>query len=311
MNNSLHLSVPQQAVDNDREVVNDIVDLLAFYEVGQLFPDQIRRHSVLRTLERQCKLLRLRISGFKRSFEEQHGHKPEDVELCPIVPALNRYSKMTNHIREYAATLIQSAFRTHLELHPQAAVESKMESDIQDMQDMNISPNKESPQSSPSKSDHSFLPPPDLFSNNLYDMDESELKDEKQLVRVHLKEYDSNFEEEFGRKPSKEDKEPIRYLYDRYHTIKILIANAERQSIESVSPTHSLQKQLDSLRIEKRYLQTKLRDFEKAFQREHNRKVRFVEDIKPVVDEYQRYKALKAEIKSLEEKLNLPISNDD
>eukprot|EP00531_Pseudo-nitzschia_arenysensis_P008490 CAMPEP_0116127968 /NCGR_PEP_ID=MMETSP0329-20121206/7114_1 /TAXON_ID=697910 /ORGANISM="Pseudo-nitzschia arenysensis, Strain B593" /LENGTH=254 /DNA_ID=CAMNT_0003622085 /DNA_START=37 /DNA_END=801 /DNA_ORIENTATION=+ len=50
-----------------------------------------------------------------------------------------------------------------------------------------------------------------------------ELKARKQELKGLLKDYDMKFMIENGRMPNKSEKEPIRYLYDRYNALKDLI----------------------------------------------------------------------------------------
>lgn len=54
---------------------------------------------------------------------------------------------------------------------------------------------------------------------------------------------------------------------------------------------------LAALKAEKRQLQEVLRDYEKDFAAKHGRGVKYVKDIAPVADKYQRYKHLKALLK--------------
>lgn len=52
-----------------------------------------------------------------------------------------------------------------------------------------------------------------------------------------------------------------------------------------------------ALKVEKKKLQAYLRDYEKDFEAKNNRPVKYVKDIAPVVNKYQRYKALKAKLR--------------
>lgn len=54
------------------------------------------------------------------------------------------------------------------------------------------------------------------------------------------------------------------------------------------------------MKKERAALRTKLDKYQKEFFRLHNRKIKYRNDIKPVADEFKRYKDLKDEIQSLE-----------
>lgn len=57
------------------------------------------------------------------------------------------------------------------------------------------------------------------------------------------------------------------------------------------------------MKKERAQLRTKLDKYQKEFFRLHNRKIKYRNDIKPVADEFKRYKDLKDEIHTLESKL--------
>ena len=54
---------------------------------------------------------------------------------------------------------------------------------------------------------------------------------------------------------------------------------------------------------ERGVLRDKLDKYQKEFSRLHNRKIKYRNDIKPVADEFKRYKDLKEEIQMLEAQL--------
>ena len=56
---------------------------------------------------------------------------------------------------------------------------------------------------------------------------------------------------------------------------------------------------IKDLRAEKRQLQQYLRAYEREFEEREGRKVKYVKDISPVVNEYTRYKHIKAILREL------------
>lgn len=60
---------------------------------------------------------------------------------------------------------------------------------------------------------------------------------------------------------------------------------------------------MEEFKKERTNLRTKLDKYQKEFFRLHNRKIKYRNDIKPVADEFKRYKDLKEEIQHLESKL--------
>jgi hypothetical protein len=59
-------------------------------------------------------------------------------------------------------------------------------------------------------------------------------------------------------------------------------------------------KKLQEIKNERKDLRVKLDLFQKNFEANHNRKIRYTKDIAPVSQDFKRYKDLKAEIKKLE-----------
>ncbi len=69
---------------------------------------------------------------------------------------------------------------------------------------------------------------------------------------------------------------------------------------------HNLKNQVDAqkkfvdLKQERRDLRTKLDKFQKDFEINHKRKIKYTKDIGPVSNDFKRYKELKTELQKLE-----------
>jgi len=94
------------------------------------------------------------------------------------------------------------------------------------------------------------------------------LRARKRDLKKQLKQYDLDFARKHGRLPDKEEKEPIRHLYEAYNAIKMKLI--------------VLLQDMASLKAEKRKLHKLLRSYEKDFLRESKGQVSSYADIKPV-----------------------------
>ena len=65
-------------------------------------------------------------------------------------------------------------------------------------------------------------------------------------------------------------------------------------------PKVILRQQVDEFKKERAALRIKLDAYQRDFQQLHNRKIKYRQDIKPVQDEFKRYKDLKEEIAEME-----------
>lgn len=144
------------------------------------------------------------------------------------------------------------------------------------------------------------------------------LETDKRALKTRLKKFDEEFAQVHGRKPSRLEKEPIRHLYEEYNMLKRRISElAASSTIESVNSSvqqsrsgsdnsmdasgssRSFQGKtqraasLQALSIEKRNLQAQLREFERRFEQDNNRRIRCAADITGLEREYRRYKELK------------------
>jgi len=165
----------------------------------------------------------------------------------------------------------------------------------------------------------------------------SDLQARKRELKQQLKQYDMNFARRHGRMPVKAEKEPIRHLYEKYNSLKSQISQMEQEgrisassspvsfpqsstvlTQRTVSPVGSdteespvaarrvkqpvKEQDLSTLKAEKGRLHQMLRSYEKDFFKEHKRQVSSFADIRPVAQQYRRYKEIKKAISSLQEK---------
>lgn len=134
-----------------------------------------------------------------------------------------------------------------------------------------------------------------------------ELRTLKKSVKEKLVAYDNEFKRKNGRMPTKSEKEPIRHLYVKYNEIKTLLQKKTEESTATFTSTITsasgskgqdtkggVKTSTKTLLAEKRALQAKLREYERKFEFEKGRKVKYHRDISPVESDYQRYKVLKS-----------------
>jgi len=139
------------------------------------------------------------------------------------------------------------------------------------------------------------------------------LRAEKSRLKRHLRALDEDFEAAHARKPSRAEKEHLRPQYERYRALKRRIdsfhasgpgtvrrSESAASSLVTSSDAASEGDALAGLKVQKRELQVRLRNFEEDFRRSHGRAVQFHKDIRPVEDSYRLYKDLKRQIAKLE-----------
>eukprot|EP00514_Thraustochytrium_sp_LLF1b_P012439 CAMPEP_0184559970 /NCGR_PEP_ID=MMETSP0199_2-20130426/46696_1 /TAXON_ID=1112570 /ORGANISM="Thraustochytrium sp., Strain LLF1b" /LENGTH=756 /DNA_ID=CAMNT_0026957269 /DNA_START=138 /DNA_END=2408 /DNA_ORIENTATION=- len=131
----------------------------------------------------------------------------------------------------------------------------------------------------------------------------SSLEQQKKALKKKLKQFDEDFERKHGRRPGKLEKEPIRNLYEEYSSIRQRIAqcfesNVSRKRVAPCSPAGA-STNVNALFHEKRSLQSKLREFERKFEEQNGRKIKYMGDIKGLESEYRRYKELKTRLGEL------------
>jgi len=123
-------------------------------------------------------------------------------------------------------------------------------------------------------------------------------REEKIAVKRQLRNFDLAFKSKFGHLPTKNDKEPLRPLYQRYRDLSKLTG----QTDTDVKPV-PLEENLDYklLKKEKRQLQLQLHQYQSDFLKNNGRPIKYVEDRVPVQKQYDRYKELKALLQNMEE----------
>uniref|UniRef100_A0A7S2RJ73 Rho-GAP domain-containing protein n=1 Tax=Mucochytrium quahogii TaxID=96639 RepID=A0A7S2RJ73_9STRA len=135
------------------------------------------------------------------------------------------------------------------------------------------------------------------------------LETEKRSLKQKLKQFDEDFEKAHGRRPNRVEKEPIRNLYEEYNALKLKILFLGQQVKGKKQIEHPTNKQtarkptMESLMREKRLLQGKLRAFERTFEEENSRKIKYAKDIQGYEAEYKRYKELKEQLTDLKQNI--------
>lgn len=152
-----------------------------------------------------------------------------------------------------------------------------------------------------------------------------ELSSLKRSLKQELKQYDMDFRAQYGRMPTKQEKEPIRSKYEKYNSLKRRISLVERDpSLVLPKPQPKSQgprapkivrqetppsaavpppqgPDLQALKNEKQHLHQMLRSYERDFFRINNRQVSSYNDIKPVASQYRRYKEIKKSILAMQQ----------
>ena len=132
---------------------------------------------------------------------------------------------------------------------------------------------------------------------------ERELAERKKKAKSELKVYDSSFEHSFRRFPNREEKEPMRPLYIYYKKLKEAM-DARGGTTAPVDNTYeNMVDELVQVKNQRNELRTKLENYQLEFIKNHNRKIKFRQDIIDVEDDYNLYKKLKDDIAALEDKI--------
>lgn len=131
-----------------------------------------------------------------------------------------------------------------------------------------------------------------------------QLAEKKKRAKNELKHYDTKFEQDYKRLPNREEKEPMRPLYIYYKLLKQAMDTVEhqpKQHKESKSATEAMLEELVELKNQRNELRTKLEAYQYDFIRRNNRRIKYRADIREVEADYNLYKKLKDDIKSLED----------
>ena len=164
----------------------------------------------------------------------------------------------------------------------------------------------------------------------------NDLSEEKKRVKNELKRYDTSYNGEYNRYPDRKEKEPMRPLYLYYKRQKQAIGRAPKQNQNydhlneqkggqiqknekpgsgsfGTRPDQNdknkkdqqvdMKNELERLKKVRSELRVKLETYQDDFMKNHNRKIRYRQDIIPVENDYNLYKSLKIKIKEFEGKV--------
>ena len=140
----------------------------------------------------------------------------------------------------------------------------------------------------------------------LNNLSTSQLTDRKKKTKNELKNYDTKFEQAYRRLPNREEKEPMRPLYIYYKLLKQAMDAQEQQpnkANNAKSATDAMLEELVDLKNQRNELRTKLEAYQYDFIRRNNRRIKYRADIREVEEDYNLYKRLKDDIKTLEDNI--------
>jgi len=179
-----------------------------------------------RRMVQACRTLRAQIKRFEEDFISQHGRAPKGVDRAPLASTYVQYREWKRNIRDHAGVQIQafyrgSALRSRLH-HVQQKLTHDSNSENKSSAVNHRSPERHGNDHGPSQAAcgpaaATTQPHHDV---DLLSCDIAALHQEKKLVKQQLKAFDARFFADHGRMPSKAEKEPIRKLYELYHTLK-------------------------------------------------------------------------------------------
>ena len=90
-----------------------------------------------------------------------------------------------------------------------------------------------------------------------------------------------------------------------------LLGNRDKAELEEIKRKFNIHTQseasrkLNEIKSERKDLRTKLDQFQKNFEANHNRKIRYTKDIVPVQAEFKRYKDLKVDVAKIEKLMKM------
>eukprot|EP00462_Mataza_sp_D1_P014669 CAMPEP_0175170062 /NCGR_PEP_ID=MMETSP0087-20121206/29984_1 /TAXON_ID=136419 /ORGANISM="Unknown Unknown, Strain D1" /LENGTH=179 /DNA_ID=CAMNT_0016460611 /DNA_START=1 /DNA_END=537 /DNA_ORIENTATION=+ len=141
-----------------------------------------------------------------------------------------------------------------------------------------------------------------------------ELVTEKKTVKTILVQINRQLQKKLQHPPLKEEKEAYRPIYEVYHRVKALIAAKHTSAQEQSDPEAQAAATFKRLRAEKRALQVQLNRYERHFEALKGRSIQYQQDIEPVKEHWNRYKALKgqlAELSAQRQQQGLPLFDND
>ena len=249
------------------------------------------------SLNSKIALLKQQVVAFDANFEQVHHRPPVGNERRPIASTIKELNELKRLLLD--AKAVESSKPKSSLVNQHAMIHAKMDE----------------------KRKVAGRP------HDLKLMTPSQLADEKLCIQKLL----LHFEETYGRPKTKDQKDTMRPIYDRYRKVKLALNkktetgpsegektptrannhlgdtwNVTMANTTSVSgmelmnlTPEELTRALSDLQDSKRVLRKSLRDYEKAFLSKHGRKV-LKEDRGPKEPEYNEYKQIKARIRFAE-----------
>ena len=236
-----------------------------------------------------CKSIKAKLEEMEKNLGRSGRARRSSDEKKRAKSTRAQYRKVKRHIRNGAATQIQRLFRSRSK---RIKVKSSKSSTL--------------------------LTSGMIRQGRVGRRSTKDLLREKSALKKRLKKYDQDFKRAHGRRPRKDEKEPIRHLYEEYNALKIMLGARRSASNSGEDAKESSRSILGNRRLrsssfdqgresfanldlqdvqellrEKRILQLQLRAFEKDFERKNGRKVKHPRDIRGKENEYRRYKELK------------------
>ena len=119
-----------------------------------------------------------------------------------------------------------------------------------------------------------------------------QLEAEKARIKRELKAWDTQWAAAHGgREPDKKAKEAVRPWYTVYNELKFMLSSLGKMpASDGSSPASTTTVDAAVLALERRVLQRRISRFEKEFEEQHGRKVKFQRDVGGVQWQYARYK---------------------
>lgn len=164
-----------------------------------------RKHMV-----QACRALRMQIKSFEDEFFAAKGHTPRGQERNPLASTYRQYREWKKDIRDHSATQIQAAARCCLARKYLVALLREAENDNSNSRGLLLTPATAASKQPTAKGEDDGSSVEALLR-------------EKRRIKQQLKDYDHRFFKTHGRMPHKQEKEPIRALYERYHSVKASI----------------------------------------------------------------------------------------
>jgi len=193
--------------------------------------------STRRQQVQHCRFLRGQIRDFEAKFEKKHGRLPKASERGTQMSAIyEQYKRQKRSIRDGAATQVQAVLRgSYVRMHLNRGESGMLRkssiktnasgSDPHSGSKFSRVGNSATSQSQRKKiNGHSQKRDPGIDK----DAPLATLHEEKKKIKQQLKKFDTDYKRQHNRFPNKQEKEPIRHLYERYNEVKGAIAAREK-----------------------------------------------------------------------------------